>query len=262
MPRAQAPSLRHELIVAIAPVFLGGFLFTALIETYKDDMTSRKDLVLDFYRPMRDQQAECRATEQQLASAYQTEAGTYRLMLNELDHMVAADPATRARGYEVLPQSLLESNSKVLAQIGELAPKLTLCTQVLYRKYEEVALATATYDEFTKIGEQRDAAVQPLYGQRATLLNQLSNQFTSESLMNTLRDSFLMNDDTADGRNAIKAKVHAIGEPAIGFYTQLARNEADILKVEQEVDKKLITLYAKKVNRRYERGVFSALWPW
>lgn len=251
----------REIAISIVPLFFGGLLFTALIEGYKNDMSSRKDLVVDFYRPMREMQFECRSTERQLMSAYGGVAGTYELVINELDHMASFDPATRTPAYEVIPKSLLETNSKMLTRVNELKSKLDNCTPELYRKYEEIALATATYGQFLKIAGERDSAVQSLYVQRDILINKLGGQFTPESVMKVLRDSLRLNDDTPDARNEIKEKVRAVGESIISLYLKFASNEAEIIKVEQDADNKFISLFAKEVSRRYERGVLSALWP-
>jgi hypothetical protein len=60
----------------------------------------------------------------------------------------------------------------------------------------------------------------------------------------------------------MKVKLHAVGEPVVGLYMQLAQSEQAILKVEQDTDVQLIGLFATQVNRRYERGLLSVLWPW
>lgn len=262
MTHPKPPSLMRELALAIVPLFFGVFLFAALLETYKDDMSSRKDLVLDFYRPMREAQTDCRATEQQLMVAYGTQSGTYKLMLGEFDHMVSADPATLTRDYDVLPRSILESNNKITAHVSDLKAKLDTCLPALYRKYEEVALATGTYDRFIDIARQRDADLRTPYAKRAALLDEAATKFKPESMMDTLRQSLTLDSETPDGRAAMKVKLHALGEPVVDLYMQLARSEQAILKVEQDTDVQLIGLFAKQVNRRYKRGLFSVLWPW
>ena len=262
MTHRKSPSLMRELTLAVVPLFFGVYLFAALLETYKDDMSARKDLVLDFYRPMREAQADCRATEQQLMLAYGTQAGTYRLMLSEFDHMASADPATLTRDYDVLPRSIIESNNKITAQVGELTTKLDACTRTLYRKYEEVALATATYDQFLDIARQRDAAVRAPYAKRAALLDEVAAKFKPGSMMDTLRQSLTSDVDTTDAKAAMKVKLHAMGDPAAELYTQLAQTEQAILKVEQDTDAQLIALFATEVSWRYKRGLLRMLWPW
>lgn len=262
MPHPKPPSLMRELAVAIVPLFFGIFLFAALLETYKDDMSSRKELVLDFYRPMREAQADCRATEQQLAVAYGTQSGIYKLMLGEFDHMMSADPATLTRDYDVLPRSILESNNKTTAHVGDLKAKLDTCLPALYRKFEEVALATGTYDRFIDIARQRDANLRAPYAKRSALLDEAASKFKPESMMDTLRQSLTLDTDTPEGRAAMKSKVHAVGEPVADLYMQLAQSEQAILKIEQDTDVQLIGLFAKQVNRRYRQGLLSALWPW
>lgn len=254
--------MARELVVAIVPIFLGVYLFAGLLETYKNDMSSRKDLVLDFYRPMREAQASCRATEQQLMVGYGEQAGAFKLMLDELDHMASADPATMTRDYEILPRSIIESSNKVTAQVGDLKNKLNVCMPELYRKYEEVALATATYDRFMVIAKQRDARLNPLYAKRDALLHEAAEKFRPESMMDALRQSLSVDDDSPAGRDALKARVHAFGDPVMGLYTQLSDSEQAILKVEQDTDAQLIGLFANEVSRRYKRGLLSVLWPW
>ncbi|MFW6853613.1 hypothetical protein [Burkholderia gladioli] len=262
MTHPKSPSLMRELILAIVPLFFGGFLFAALLETYKDDMSSRKDLVLDFYRPMREAQTDCRAIEQQLMAAYGTQSGNYKLMLDEFDHIVSADPATLTPAYSVLSRSILESNDKIVVQVSELKAKLDTCLPVLYRKDEEVALATGTYDRFIAIARQRDADLRAPYAKRAALLDDAATKFKPESMMDTLRQFLTLDTDRPDGKAAMKVKLHAMGEPVVDLYMQLAQSEQAILKVEQDTDAQLIGLFAKQVNQRYKRGLLSVLWPW
>lgn len=262
MTHPKPPSLARELVVAIVPLFFGVYFFAGLLETYRGDMSSRRDLVLDFYRPMREDQTSCRATEQQLMVEYGVQAGTYRLVLGELDQMMSANPATVTRDYEILPRSLIESSNKVTAQVGDLKAKLNACMPALYRKYEEVALATATYDRFMDIAKQRDARLNPLYAKRRALLDGAAEKFRPESMMDTLRQSLNADDESPAGRDAIRIKLHAIGDPVTELYTQLSESEKAILKVEQDTDEQLIGLFANEVNRRYKRGLLSVLWPW
>ncbi|VBD50512.1 Uncharacterised protein [Burkholderia pseudomallei] len=262
MPHPKLRSLMRELAVSIVPLFFGVFLFAALLETYKEDISSRKDLVLDFYRPMRDAQADCRATEQQLMLAYGEQSGIYKLMLGEFDHMASPDPATLTPDYAVVPRSIVESNGKVTARVEALKAKSDACIPALYRKYEEVALATGTYDRFMDIARQRDADLRAPYAKRTALGEEAATRFKPESMMTTLRDALKLDTDTSDGRAAMKAKLHALGEPVADLYMQLAQSEQAILKVEQDTDGRLIGLFATQVNRRYKRGLLSVLWPW
>jgi hypothetical protein len=260
--QSKEPSLMRQLVVAIVPLFFGVFLFAALLETYKDDMSSRKDLVLDFYRPMRDAQADCRAAQWQLMRAYGDQSGGYQLLLNEFDHMVSVDPATLTSDYEILPRSILDANNKTTAQVGDLKAKLDTCIPALYRKYEEVALATGTYDRYIDIAEQRDTELRAPYAKRAALIDQATRQFKPESMMDTLRQSLTSDIDTPEAEAAMKAKLHAVGGPVVALYLQFSHNEQAILTVEQDTDRRLIALFANEVNRRYKRGLLSVLWPW
>jgi hypothetical protein len=81
-------------------------------------------------------------------------------------------------------------------------------------------------------------------------------------MMDTLRQFLTLDTDRPDGKAAMKVKLHAMGEPVVDLYMQLAQSEQAILKVEQDTDAQLIGLFAKQVNQRYKRGLLSVLWPW
>jgi hypothetical protein len=257
-----SPSLKRELALAIIPSFVSVFIFAGMLETYKNDMSYRKDLVIDFYRPMRGAQAECRTLQNQLFLKHFDQAGTFTLMENELDHIVSNDPNTLSPDYEALPRSIIESNNKLGKEAKELKEKVDTCTTALFQKYEEVALATGTYDQFREIEDRRIVAVNALQAKQTEIANVAAKKGEFASLVDTMR-GFLGADLDAPGtRQAFALKFHEIATPTIELYTKLAENEQDIYKIDLEADTQLISLFATEVNRRYKRGLFSALWQW
>lgn len=263
MADEKSPSLMRDLLVAIIPLFFGVFLFAGLLESYKNDISSRKDLVMDLYRPMRDAQAECRTTHNHLFLKYFAQAGTYKLMLDEFDHMATAAPNTLTRDYEALPSSIIEANSKVSTEVDDLKTKVEACTSTLYRKYEEVALATGTFDRFIDIENHHATGINALYEKRTAISNEITNKVKVESILDTLRQTLNSNQDTPEARKYVSSKMHEMGgDHLITYFTNLAQIEQDIFKAEQDTDTQLISLFAQEVSRRYKRGLLAALWPW
>jgi hypothetical protein len=256
------PSFLRDLALAILPLFFSVFLFTGMLETYKNDVSARKDLVVDFYRPMRTVEADCSATQNQLFLKYFAQAGTYKLMVNEFDHLASANPSTISRDYGVLLQSIIETNNKTNNETIDLKSKVEACKSNLYRKYEEVALATGTYDRFLDIERRRINSVNGLYTQRTVMAKDTTKKVDVESIMDTLRQSLSADFDSPEARKALALKVDQIGNPAIDYFTKLGQNEQDIYKVDQDADTQLVSLFAKEVSRRYKRGLLSALWEW
>ncbi len=262
MENTKPTSFAREIAVAILPLFFSVYLFAGFLEVYKNDISSRKDLVVDFYRPMRETQTECRATHNRLFVKYGELAGTYKLMIDEFDHMGASDLRTLSRNYEILPRSIIESNNKVSAEVNDLKTKVETCTSTLYRKYEELALATSQYDQFLGIEDRRIASINALYAKRKTMAESLAGKTSVESLIDTLRQALSSDLESADMKKAVVAKIHETGGPLVAFYTNLGETEQDVFKVEMETDIQLTSLFAKEISRRYKRGLLSALLPW
>jgi len=254
-------SLLRDLLVAIIPLFFGAFIFAGMLETYKNGMLSQKDLVVDVYRPMREALIDCRTTQNQLFLSQHELANTFRLMLNECDHMTTVDPRLLTRDYVQLPQSIYEANQKVSTRTNELGSAFNACSSALFRRYEEVALATGTYDKFLEIQKTRTAALTALYTNRNGIANDLAEKVNADSMMNTLRNSLSSEMNTAEEKAAFSKKIHEFAGPAIELWTMLAKSQEDEFKIDQKTDEQLVSMFAKEVSRRYKRGLFSALWP-
>lgn len=262
MEKNKSTPVLREITVSILPLFFSVYLFAGFLEVYKNDISSRKDLVMDFYRPMREAQTECRAAQNRLFVKYGELAGTYKLMVDEFDHMAASDFRTLSRGYEVLPRSIIESSNKVSAEVSDLKTQIDGCSSALYRKYEELALATSQYDQFLGIEDRRIARVNALYAKRQTMAESLAGKTSLESLMDTLRQALSSDLDSADMKKSVAAKIHEVGGPLVAFYTDLGTSEQDVFKVDMETDIQLNALFAKEISHRYKRGLLSALLPW
>ncbi|MFB9122514.1 hypothetical protein E2553_38315 [Paraburkholderia dipogonis] len=254
-----ANSVMRELAVAILPIFFSSFLFAAMLETYKDNISSRKDLVIDFYRPMREAQTECRSEQNQQFLKHSDQASTFALMVQEFDHVASGDPQTLSPEYYVLPTSLLKATNQLNTESNELKIKVDTCTAALYRKYEEVALATGTYDRFLEIENKRIATVNKLLDERSRLANAVAQNANLPSVMDTLRKSLGPEAETPEGRREMSGKIHEIGDITVEGFEKISKNEQDVYNVDLEADTQLISLFANEVSRRYKRNLFSMI---
>ncbi|WP_321882748.1 hypothetical protein [Burkholderia cepacia] len=262
MADEKKPSLLRDLALAILPLFCSVFLFASMLETYKNDVSARKDQVIDFYRPMRSAEADCSATHNQLFLKYFAQAGSYKLMLNEFDHFSSGDPSTMSRDYGVLLQSIIEAGNKANNEIVDLKSKVEVCKSALYRKYEEIAIATGTYDRFLDIENHHIKYVNALYAKRTDMATDATKKFNVESIMDTLRQSVSADFDSPETRRVLALKIGQLGNPAIDFFTKMGQNEQEIFKIDQEADVQLTSLFANEVSRRYKRGFLSAMLQW
>ncbi|MCK4118427.1 hypothetical protein ACI2UK_13565 [Ralstonia nicotianae] len=262
MEKTKPTSFFRELAVAILPLFFSVYLFAGFLEAYKNEISSRKDLVVDFYRPMREAQTDCRAAHNRLFIKYGELAGTYKLLVDEVDHLAAADLRSLNRNYEALPKSIIETNNKVSAEVNDLKTKVDACSSALYRKYEELALATSMHDQFLEVENKHNAAVNAIYAKRKTMAESLAGKTDLESLMDTLRQALGSDLDSAEMKKVVVSKMHETGGPLVAFYTNLGENEQDVFKANMETDVQLNSLFAKEISRRYKRGLLSAMLPW
>ena len=59
MSENKKESLWKDILIAVIPLFFGSLLFGDILESYKHEVSSRSEIMNDFYRPMRETQANC-----------------------------------------------------------------------------------------------------------------------------------------------------------------------------------------------------------
>ena len=250
-------SFSSQLLIAVIPIFLGSFLFAAVLESYKKDQGIQKELIKDYYRPMREQQGLCSSSHNELFLNYGELSGSYQLMFNELVHMSATPDSKLGRDYDVIPMSIIKANSELKNQIKELKKKVDNCRSELIFKYEELALATGTYPEFTELAQKRAKEINTIYSERKKKAEDNTKEIDPNQLIPLMRELISVDLSNDESKSTYMGKIEKIFEPAKQHNSIMAKTEQSIFQKEHEFFENLHKLYAGEISKKYSSGFFS-----
>lgn len=252
-----APSFSSQLLIAVIPIFLGSFLFAGVLESYKKDQGLQKELIKDYYRPMRQLQGSCSSSHNELFLKYGELSGSYQLMFNELIHMYVTPDSKLGRDYEAIPMSIFKANSELKKRIEELETAVKKCRADLFLKYEELALATGTYPEFMKLSEKRADDINVIHSERKKISDKKTKDIDSGQLIPLMREiiSIDLSDDT--NKSMFMDKIEKIFEPTKQHSLIMAETEKSIYQKEHEFFEGLHKLYASEISKKYSSGFVS-----
>lgn len=250
-------SIWRGLIVTIVPLFFGSLLFAGILESYKNDASARKEIMNDFYRPMRETQSECQRIHNTLFLKYGEVSGSYQLMLDELKHLTTTNVSKITKEYQILLESVLSTHTEANANARELEDKLELCRIKLFRQYGELALVTGTHKKFTKLSTDRASRINSLYAERKSLAEKTLKGYDAKELMGMLRNFFQFNFDSQEQKTAVAQEIDELGESIIQHYLQLSKNEQEMFRVDVKFFEDLHDTFSTEISGRFERGFIA-----
>lgn len=249
-------SLLKSLVIAIAPIVFGTILTAGVLESFKNDTAVTKNVMDDFYRPMREAQIDCHQTHADLYKQYGAAAGTLQLMFNEFDHLAKVTPAKMTKNYEVLLESVLKTHMETSGKLGDLEKRLEACRANLMRRYEELAMITGTYDKYSKLVGTRVNEINKLYEQRKKSIQALKMpEFTSvwDMFRNFMQTRF----DTMDEKLAASKRIDELSKPVIEAQIILSQTEFQMFEVEIKLFEGAHHLFSSEISNRFHRGFIA-----
>ena len=251
------PSFPSQLLIAVIPIFLGSFLFAGVLESYKKDQGIQKELIKDYYRPMRTLQGSCSSSHNELFLKYGELSGSYQLMFNELVHMSVTPETKLGQDYEVIPMSIFKANSELKQNIEGLKTTVKKCRADLFFKYEELALATGIYPEFKKLADKRATEVNAIYSERKKKYKENTKEIDPNQLIPLMREfvSLDLSDDT--NKSMFIDKMEKIFEPTKQHSLIMAVTEQSIYEKEYDFFQSLHKLFANEISRKHSSGFIS-----
>ena len=211
----------------------------------------------DFYRPMRETQAECQKIHNNLFLKYGEVAGSNQLMLDEFKHFATTDPSRMTREYQVLLESVFSSHTKTNSDAKDLESKLEICRTKLFRQYGELALVTGTHKEFIKLSKNRASTINILYEKRKSTAKKTLPNYDAKELMGIFRNILQLNFETKEQKFAAAQKINELVMPVIQHYVQLSENEQEMFKVDVELFENLHEIFSSEISDRFERGFIA-----
>lgn len=246
-------------ITAILPLFFGSLLFSGLIESYKNDMSSRKEILNDYYRPMRDARNDCHNKHNELFLQYGLVAGSLKLFADETSRVSKMDFNKITHEQTIFYVSIVKTLRAEQEKLNTLKKNVSECTSILNRMYTELSVVTGTYDEFVDILTQRTTLINELYNKRSSLVKKSNGDLNEEKYIQIIHD-FISSDFSNDKLMAGKlGAMQGVILPLVTTYIGIAESERKVFDVEYEMFAKLNDIYLKEMNSRFKRGVITRL---
>lgn len=252
-----ASSFSNQLLIAVIPIFLGSFLFAGVLESYKKDQGFQKELIKDYYRPMRELQGSCSSSHNELFLKHEELAGSYQLMFNELVHMSVTHYSKLGQDYEAIPMSIFKANSELKNRIEELEGIVKKCRADLFFKYEELALATGKYPEFIKFAEKRANEINVIYSERNKKSRENTKDIDPNQLMSLMRKFILIDISDNTNKSMFIEEIRKIFEPTKKHSLIMAESEQSVYQKEYEFFRSLQKLYANEISKKHLSGFVS-----
>ena len=236
---------------------MGSFLFAGVLESYKKDQGIQKELIKDYFRPIRTLQGSCSSSHNELFLKYGELFGSYQLMFNELVHMSVTPDSKLGRDYEIIPMSIFKANSELKHKIEDLKTTVKKCRADLFFKYEELALATGTYPEFKKLAEKRATQINAVYSERKKKSKENTKEIDPNQLIPLMRQfvALDLSDDT--NKSMFMDKIEKIFEPTKQHSLIMAETEQSIYEKENDFFQSLHKLFANEISKQHSSGFIS-----
>jgi len=247
------------MITAILPLFFGSLLFSGLIESYKNDMNSRREILNDYYRPMRDIRNDCHNKHNDLFLQYGSVAGSLKLFSDETSRFSEINFNKITHEQAIFYVSIVKTLRSEYEKLNMLKKNVSECTSVLNRIYTELSIVTGSYDEFVKVLTHRTALINELYSKRAVFLKGHNGDINEEKYLQIIHD-FISSDLSNDALIAEKMKgIKGVILPLVSIYIAIGESEKEVFDAEYQMFVKLNDIYLEDMNSRFKRGFIARL---
>ncbi|MFA0087586.1 hypothetical protein [Vibrio sp. 10N.261.51.F12] len=238
---------------------LGSLIFVGIIEGYKSDLGRDKDLVKEYYRPVKTAYTVCSPAHNLLFLKYGELAGSYQLLFDEMKHMFEVPNVSIQRDYQVFPMSILKSNGALKKEIKSLENKVKECRVKVYSSYEELALVTGTFNEYEKLSIVHFGTIN---NQHAKLKESIPREFKDmnpQDLVVMMRELFTMDLSNEENRTILLERVDKIAKPVIEYEMEKMKSEQAMFMENQRFHKSLNKVFLNEISRRNSQGFLSWL---
>lgn len=252
-----ALSFSSQLLISVIPIFLGSFLFAGVLESYKKDEGIQKELIINYFKPMRELQESCSSAHNELFLKYGELSGSYQLMFNELVHMSVTPNSKLGRDYEAIPMSIFKANTELKNNIEKLKATVKKCRADLFLTYEELALATGTYPEFFALAEKRATEINNIYFERNKKAKENTKNIDPNQLLPLMREFVSMDLSNDTHKSIFMGKIEGIFEPTKQHSLIMAKSEQSIYQREYDFSQSLHKLFANEISKKHSSGFIS-----
>jgi hypothetical protein len=252
--------LKNLINAPIAILFLGSFVFASLVENYKDDLSFRRSIVSDIYRPMIQTQISCKDNQNILVLKVRSSSEIVKQMLNEIDIINSAYPKEISSGKKLFLESLLKGMESSNMEIEKLRKEQNGCQQKLMRFYEEISLLTGTYERFKYLTKNLSNKLIGINTKGRKIVESNINYNDIQQLIEKIGDISEEYNDELDSES-LNAFQHVM--PGLRRISNLMEEgsslEGERRKLETQYHEELHEVFANEINHRFKEGFISKL---
>lgn len=250
----------QSLIISVVPLFFGSFLFVGIIESYKNDLSVRNNIIADAYRPMRETHALCHETQNKLVIQYSQVAGSYKIMMDEITQSQKnGDINFGGNNANLLLHASFKANQSSLSGLDKLETDFVQCRTKLFRQYEELALMTGTYEIFKIKSKARMDKLNKLYEERKEKASKVTNGVEVEDIINKMRLLLRMDLSNRNEMNEAFLSMNPLMDMLLKRSLIYSEKEQEMFEVEQAFFRDVYEMYASEINKRFKKGFISNL---
>lgn len=248
----------RNMFLSICSLFFGSFLFSGLIEGYKDDLSSKRAIVTEQFRPMRETTMSCHNLHNKLALAYADLAGSYGILLLEM-RRIGSEGDTLGPDYEKLMNGILATRIENARKVENAKSDTDSCYNKLFRQDEELSIVTASHDDFQKIWSSHTKKINNLLKERENDSHRITGDTDSPRLWRNF--AHFVGEREHEKSNITKfinENPNLFSVP-IEFNSYMSESEIGLLREMDAVAEDVDTLFSKKINDLFREGFFHRL---
>lgn len=245
-----------ELVKIFLPLIFGSLVIGIMVEGYKHEVSSRKELINEYFRPMRETQSDCQTTHNNLFLKQAEVAGTFLFMGDEVNRG-ATNFSKMPLENRIILESILSTHTKTTVLVKELEQKLNACIVTLFRQYEELALVTGKHSEFIGFASIRAKKIGELYKAKQSIAEPLAKNYgTKEKVFGLLAEIIASSGDENE-MNALFKKHGDMFKLLVRYQLDLSENEHEMFKIDVRLFEDLHGVFASEISDRFKRGWFA-----
>lgn len=244
-------SFIYVVSIAVIPMAFGSFLFVGIIESYKNN-ESLNSVIVDSYKSIRSQRAQCHKIHNDLYMAYYPYAGSLKIIKKELGTLIDTKGIGLTKEHEIFMLSLYESNSKQLKEIQKLKVLKDDCYTTLYMKYEETAILVNLLDDYEGIASARATEINNLNASIKEATKKLSS-VTENDILNVFQTG--VESALVSNKDKWLLGMEELADSQI----ELAKIEEKVFSIEFKTFGKLRRIYLGAIKNRLNSGFVDYL---
>ena len=250
-------SFGRKLLLIIIPLFLGSFVFIGVIENYKNDSMLKIKILEDYFKPSRQQVADCLKKQNSLFLKYPEPPAHLKLFTKEMFHLIENPSLNGNADYEVVLEALISTYQKSAKELEQLEIETEQCKTDVFRSLETLAIVTGSFDEFSRYSEQRAQQLNAASKIKSDQNKKNRGSLEVDDLQNLMRSIATANFESREGQEEFKLKMTQM-LPVIESHGEIMSSfEKRVFDIENDFYSNVRTETSTKISELFEEGFFG-----